>query len=381
MKISLLHPFTPKAAGVVEKSVATYHSQPHLKAMEQLAKEFTYEVSIEYFTPKFSMYKYTFENVNYKFYPVSFQWNGNHKKWKKQSSKTCFKWYKESAPDVTIINMSAHASSFCYNLSKELYKQQKPYVPMLGGQHYSNTPANLEYYQKAHHILVHTHLQRQQMQTMDMFKGKDIRVFPLGVNTEKFSLKEKNKDYTSPKLLYVGRITPLKQVHLAIEAVKKIKSSGLTNVVLNIIGPVSSKEYLQELKELVKKYSLERNISFLGHKEHDELPDYFQSAHLLLLPSTHESFGMVMVEAMACGTPVVAMEGSGGPEEIIDHAKNGMLCTLKNYANTVSNYFQDISKAEGFSIAARKKIVENYSMDKTYEVLKSTVQDAIKQIG
>ena len=171
MKVTILHPFTPKAAGVVEKSVATYHSQPHLKAMQALVEEKEVEARIEYFTPKFKAYNYKFGKVQYQFYPVDFKWNGDHKKWKKQDSKSCLEAYHREAPDVTIINMSGHSSSFSHQLAKELRRQHKPYIPMLGGQHYSDTPENQEYYQHAHHILVHTSLQKKEMERMNMFAG------------------------------------------------------------------------------------------------------------------------------------------------------------------------------------------------------------------
>src|SRR5690606_9586418 len=108
---------------------------------------------------------------------------GDHKKWKKQSSKACLKAYTKNAPHVTIINMSGHSSKFSYQLSKVILKQNKQYIAMLGGRHYSAVDWLRDYYQKAHHILVHTQLQKQEMQTMSLFKGCDIRVMPLGVDT------------------------------------------------------------------------------------------------------------------------------------------------------------------------------------------------------
>lgn len=378
MKISILHPFTPKAAGVVEKSVSTYHSQPHLKAMQQLKKEFGYEVSMEYFTSKSKCYNYDFDNVKFKFYPVNFKLNGDHKKWKKQISKSCMKAYQKEAADVTIINMSAHASSFCHNLAKELCKQQKPYVPMLGGQHYTNTIENIEYYQNAHHILVHTYLQKQEMELMKMFEGKDIRVFPLGVNTNDFVPSKAKTDNKAPQLLYVGRIVEWKRIHLAIESISALRKNGFENAHLNIIGPVTSEEYLKQLLALVKKENLEQNVSFLGHKEHEELPEYFQNADLFTLPSDKETFGMVMIESMACGTPVAGIDCPGGPADVITNGVNGLLSSPNNYVGKIVNYFKNSTERKLIENAARQKVVREYSIEATYEVLKSSVQDAIK---
>ena len=378
MKISILHPFTPKAAGVVEQSVSTYHSQPHLKAMQQLAEVIGAKAQIEYFTPRLKAYEYELGKVKYQFYPVSWRWNADHKKWKKQSSKACLKSYQREAPAVTIINMSGHSSPFSHQLAKELRKQGKVYIPMLGGQHYTETPENYEYYQHAHHILVHTYLQKKDMEGMEMFAGKDIRVFPLGVNTSEFKPAENPKNNTSPQLLYVGRIVEWKRIHLAIEAIIALKKAGFEDAHLNIIGPVSSPKYLEKLQDIVKKESLEPNVSFLGHKEHDELPFYFQQADLFTLPSDKETFGMVMIEAMACGTPVAGIDCPGGPADVITTDENGILVIPENYSTVIVDYFTDRDRLERLQNAARKKVIQEYSIEATYQVLKTSVEDALK---
>src|SRR5690606_3076552 len=292
--ISILHPFTPQAAGVVEKSVATYHSQPHLKALELFAKKTKSECSIQYFTANRKVYDFKNNNVEYKLYPVDFKWNGDHKKWKKQASTKCLKAYSADTPDVTIINMSGHSSPFSYELSKVILTNNTQYIAMLGGQHYTDNKRNRDYYKNAHHVLVHTHLQKAQMETMEMYGGMDIRVFPLGVDCNIF--KPIAGKSHAPKLLYVGRIVAWKRIHLAIEAVSELKENGFPEASLKIIGPVSSEDYLEFLKSLVTEKGLETNVKFIEHKEHSELPKYFQEANLFTLPSDKETFGMVMIE-------------------------------------------------------------------------------------
>ena len=168
MKVTILHPFTPQAAGAVEESIPTYHSQPHVLAMEKLAIE-GYECSMDYFTPKLFKYQLKDSNLVWNFHPVSYTLNGDHKKWKKQTSKSCLKIYKKNTPDVTIINMSGHSSKFSHQLASMIKEQGRNYVAMLGGQHYSDTEGNREYYQNANHILVHTQLQKSDMQKMQLF--------------------------------------------------------------------------------------------------------------------------------------------------------------------------------------------------------------------
>lgn len=375
MKVTILHPFTPAAAGVVEKSVPTYHSQPHVLAMENLAK-CGYECSMEYFTSKIFKYNIERESLNWTFYPVDFTLRGDHKKWKKQNSKSCLKAYKNDTPDVTIINMSGHSSPFSYELSKIILANNKKYIAMLGGQHYSENDKNKTYYKNAHHILVHTHMQKKQMESMPMFKGKDIRVFPLGVDCNVFkpSIEEKSK---TPQLLYVGRIVEWKRVHMAIEALHKLVNAGFDQATLNIIGPVTSKEYLLQLKQIVIDLKLDKNVFFLGHKEHDELPYYFQKANLFTLPSDKETFGMVMIEAMACETPVAGINCPGGPADVITHGKNGLLTSPENYADEIVSYFKNEQLQESICKEARLKAKNEYSIEVTSNVLKNSIEYAL----
>ncbi len=379
MNISLLHPFTPQAAGVVENSVATYHSQPHAKALQKLIKQKKWLGKIEYLTPKLFKYNFIYNGLDYCFYPVSWKLNGDHKKWKKQCSASCLKAYGKKAPEVTIINMSGHSSLFSHKLAKEILNQGKVYIAMLGGQHYTDTLENRIYYKNAHHILVHTQLQKEFMQQLPMFEGLDVRVFPLGVDTDIFKPdKQVDRDY--PQLLYVGRIVELKQVHLAIEALKLLVDKGFNNAKLTIIGPMSSESYLQKLKAMIKTFELEQHVDFLEHKPHAVLPDYFKHADLLLLPSDHESFGMVMIEAMSCGTPVAALKGAGGPDEVITHGVDGLLASSEDYAHLVYGFFKNKESRDAMGQAARKKVFSDYSLEKTCDVLLQSITDALNSL-
>jgi glycosyltransferase involved in cell wall biosynthesis len=373
MKISLLNPFTPKAAGVVETKVAEYHNQPHLSAFRALVDK-GHDSSIEYFTSRFLKYSFEKEALHWSFFPVNFKFNGDHKKWKKQYSSSCLKYYDSNTPDLTYINMSAHSSSFSHDLAKLILSKGSKYVAMLGGQHYSSNEGNIEYYKHASQIIVHTEFQKADMLKMNMFSNADIRVYPLGVDCDHFKPKSISSS-NDPSLLYVGRIVEWKRVHVCIETVIALKKQGFKNTVLNIVGPIASENYYQKLKNLIKENSLKNNVFFLGYKDYNELPDYYNNADVFLLPSDKETFGMVMIEAMACGTPVAGINCPGGPADVIENNKDGILCAVEEYSNRIVEYFKDKDLQIQMSTNTRKKVLDKYSLVITNEVILNSVMD------
>jgi D-inositol-3-phosphate glycosyltransferase len=119
-------------------------------------------------------------------------------------------------------------------------------------------------------------------------------------------------------ILFVGRIEPLKGVDTLIEAMAclQLKESHRP-VHLAIIGgdPTASPEQMTvemaRLQKLCEVLGLDQSVVFLGKRDQDKLPYYYSAAEVLVMPSHYESFGMVALEAMACGTPVIASEVGG----------------------------------------------------------------------
>lgn len=125
---------------------------------------------------------------------------------------------------------------------------------------------------------------------------------------------------TDQMLLFVGRIEPLKGVDTLIRAIALMQQSGVLihhPHYLTIIGGdpnASAQEMSSEmarLQQLSQDLGLQDLILFLGKRSQSSLPYYYSAAEVLIMPSHYESFGMVALEAMACGTPVVASQVGG----------------------------------------------------------------------
>jgi D-inositol-3-phosphate glycosyltransferase len=119
-------------------------------------------------------------------------------------------------------------------------------------------------------------------------------------------------------VLFVGRIEPLKGVDTLIHAMSCLGLNELHRPVhLAIIGgepdaiPEDMSDEMIRLQNLCDDLCMGGMVVFLGKRGQDTLPYYYSAAEVLVMPSLYESFGMVALEAMACGTPVIASEVGG----------------------------------------------------------------------
>jgi spore coat protein SA len=124
------------------------------------------------------------------------------------------------------------------------------------------------------------------------------------------------------RLIYVGRINPVKGLHVLLRAISNITPSSTWQ--LDIVGqPVTKKEHRYHRKLLAQGSLLP--VSWHGQKTHEEVGQLIAQSDVLVLPSIClEAFGLVVPEALSTGRPVIATR-CGGPEEIIDHGINGLL--------------------------------------------------------
>lgn len=179
----------------------------------------------------------------------------------------------------------------------------------------------------ADRIVASTQAEVAQLQWLYQAYNVPVAIIPPGVDLSRFypiPFDEAKEFVGVPPcdrmLLYVGRVEPLKGIDTLIEAIASILQQGIFkegSMCLAIIGgdPDASEEKMTvemlRLKELCDHYGLGDMVTFLGKRDQDTLPYYYSAAEAVVMPSQYESFGMVALEAMACGTPVVASEVGG----------------------------------------------------------------------
>lgn len=183
-----------------------------------------------------------------------------------------------------------------------------------------------------------------------------IKVIPHATNVDEFSYNFPASE--NPIVMFAGVLVERKGVKYLIMAFKEVLEE-YPNARLKIFGRGPQKE---NLVELAKKLRIAKNIDFVGLAPREELIKSYESADVFVLPSLSEAFGMVLIEAMAAGTPCIASD-IVGPNEIIKHGKQGFLFPLKDYkalAERIIELISDDTLRRTMSRNSRKIAEEKY---------------------
>lgn len=206
-----------------------------------------------------------------------------------------------------------------------------------------------------------------------------IKVVHLGVDHTRFRPLRHKK--ASPfTILFAGRLIPQKGIPVILKSVQLLQRN-MKQVKLIIAGRGKQRKYVRRLKARAAQMRIP--VRFVGMIPHQRIHRYYQTAHCFVCPSQkHESFGLVNVEALASGVPVVA-SNIGGIKEIVQHDHNGYLVNRYKDARQFAHYLLKIgrnpSTAQRLSRNARQTVLQHFTWAKTAQQVASIYKEMISK--
>lgn len=204
-----------------------------------------------------------------------------------------------------------------------------------------------------------------------MFCGVEeekIKLVPYGTDCSKFEYKERAAKKGPLNLIFVGAVDYRKGIHHLLKVVSQFD----TNLIdVKLVGAYDAGD------AIYKKYHSFSNIHFCGFVTHDILSQYYQNSDVFVFPTLGEGFGMVVLEAMSCGLPVIITDVAGGNDVITDGV-DGFEFTAGDDGQLYEKidwFLNNRDMIPQMSVQARKK-AETY----TWDVYSERIQDAIDDI-
>ena len=206
------------------------------------------------------------------------------------------------------------------------------------------------------------------------YAKKTITITP-GVDINRFKHKIVN---SKNKILFVASLRKAekyKGLEYLLSAVNIIKKN-IKDVKLTVVGEGDCMIYY---KRLCKNLGIKRNVEFKGSIIGRKLVEHYQKSNVLVLPSLSESFGMVLLEAMACKKPVIG-SNVGGIPYVIDNEKNGLLVPPKDpeaLAKAIIKILKNSKLAKKMGEESYKKVIKNFTWDKQIEKTKKIIEESL----
>jgi len=222
-------------------------------------------------------------------------------------------------------------------------------------------------------------------QTRTRYPEKNVIHLPNGVETSRFAagngnrFRQRYKLSPSPMVLMVGRIDRQKNQQLLVRTLPKLRER-VPGTQLVLIGPVTSDKYRRTLTEEIKKQAVAEHVTIIEGLDPGDpaLVDAYHAADVFALASTHEPFGIVILEAWAAGLPVISSH-VGGPKSLIMNGKNGLLFAPGNdgeFLTAAHTVLRDRALAQRLAACGRMKVDAFYTWDRITAALVTIYEDA-----
>lgn len=288
---------------------------------------------------------------------------------------------KEEKPDI----LHAHYAS-SYGLLGALAKNKEiPYIISVWGSDVYDFPNITPFgkqiirynLSKADHILSTSHVMAKETKK---YTDKPIVITPFGVDVELF----KPSTHKESEEFVIGNVKTLRPkygIDVLIKAADIVfKNNPDKKIRLDIYGEGPQKE---ELVELTKELGIEDKVNFKGFVQNTLLPDVYNSVSVSVSVSDSESFGVVAVEAMACGCPVVTSDADGFTEVVKD-GETGFIVPKRNpeaTAAAIQKFIDNPNLRKEMGEEGRKRVVHLYDWDENVETMIEEYHKVLEKFG
>jgi glycosyltransferase involved in cell wall biosynthesis len=236
----------------------------------------------------------------------------------------------------------------------------------------------------ADRIIVHTRNELGLMTDLGVDDHK-VRVIPAGVDISSYTPVPDGSPFKEafgidgPFVLYAGRLATNKGLDHLLKAFAKVSDEkALRDLKLVLVG--EDHGLRSNLENKAKSLGISDKLLFTGHVKDDALfRSAFAGCELLALPSDYEAFGLVLVEAMACGKPCVATNVGGVPE-VVDHGTTGLLVKygdVKALTKALLKVLSDPSRARSMGKAGRERVEQRFTWEKVTEKIEALYREVL----
>jgi len=223
-------------------------------------------------------------------------------------------------------------------------------------------------FRRADEVLTLSKQSKKEIESLGI-KSNKITVFTYWVDlmkfkvqSEKFKVREKLGWGKKFVVFFVGRLVPEKGIPELLGAANQLDK----NIVIAIAGSGPMDE------EIKNKEQKTKNIEFLGKVSQDKLPDYYSAADMVIVPSTHEEgFGRVIIESLACGTPVIGSNRGAIPEAMDKTVGELITVSPENIAKAIMYYSTHPKELKKKSENARKFAEKRYGEKNIETIIKA----------
>ncbi len=209
-------------------------------------------------------------------------------------------------------------------------------------------------------------------------ESEKLRIIPNVVDGKMFIPSTIGTRPAPNRILFVGIMRQVKGVDILLEALRRLADQN-RDIQLALVGESFYESYrrdFERFRQMVTDLRLQDRVEFLGGKEPAEVAQEMQRSALLVLPSRRESFGAVLAEALACGTPVVATR-CGGPEDIVND-RVGVLVPPEDPAALAEGIAQVLDRRASYDpVHLRAYALENFGMEAVGSRIEALYREAL----